>query len=410
MASIQLVKPHAGGQRAIYRHPARFHVVACGRRFGKTVFGKLALYETIFKHGLDAWWVGPTYKMSSGMWRELRSELKPYAQSISGQDRMIELRNGATLTVWTGSQYDTMRGGAPGIVVIDEAAMIPNGTEMWNAAIQPALTDHMGRALFLSTPRGRNWFWDLFRMGQDDAITDYKAWQFPSWYNPKWTKQYFEGLKISYPEQYWMQEYAAVFLEDAGAVFRGVMAVATGEYREPYQGNFVIGVDWGKSNDFTVIAVWDADKRQMVDMDRFNKIGWAHQLGRLRVMIDKWQARRVIVEQNSIGDVLLEQLMADGLPVEGFQTTGTTKPQLIQNFALAIEKGELTLLNDRVLVNELQAYEMKTTRYGHTQYNAPDGSHDDTVIASAIGFQAINHGVGKSAPTYTRISARRGRR
>lgn len=387
--SLTLTKPHKGGQRALYLHPARFHIVACGRRWGKTSFGKLVVAETIFKYGADVWWVSPTYKMSSAIWREMKRSIGKFAVSANGTDRIMEFPNGATLTIWTGEQADTMRGGAPGVAIIDEAAMIKDD-EMFDAVIRPALSDKRGRALFLSTPKGHNWFWELFNRGNDPLFPDYKSWQFPTVYNltiPHMPEEV-EEARLTLPERIFNQEYLAEFTDDAGGVFRGVVDVSTGDIQQPYDGEFVMGVDWGKVNDFTVLSVMDKNTKRQVDIDRFNQISWSLQRGRLKAMADKWKVKLILAEENSIGGPNVEQLQSEGLPIQPFTTTAQSKTPLIEDLALAIERKMLTLLNDRVQIAELQAYEIDRLPSGTFRYNAPEGGHDDTVISAALMWRA----------------------
>lgn len=389
MNSLTLVKPHTGGQRALYLHPARFHIVACGRRWGKTQFGKLVITEALLRYNTDVWMIAPTYKMASQAWRDFRKNLAPYARWANSSERIMEFPGGATLTIWTGEAADTMRGGAPGLVVIDEAAMIRDA-EMWPAVIRPALTDKKGKALFLSTPRGNNWFHALFMRGNDPAFPDYKSWNFPTVYNPLLDKAEIEEARLTIPDRLYRQEYLAEFIEDAGGVFRGVTKISTADIAQPYAGDFVMGVDWGKSNDFTVVSVIDKATNTQVDMERFNQIGWALQRTRLTAMYQKWQPGVIIAEENSIGGPNIEALQAEGLPVRPFTTTAKSKGPLIEALALAIETGAITLLNDRVQINELQAYEHERLPGGSFRYSAPDGAHDDTVIALALAWHGLN--------------------
>ena len=397
--SLALAKPHKGGQRALYRHPARFQVVACGRRWGKTAFGKIVASEALFKHGLDVWWVAPTYKMSSAMWREFLRSLAPFARSVNAQERYIEFGGGQTLTVWTGESADTMRGGAPGLVIIDEAAMIRDA-EMWPAVIRPTLSDKRGRAIFLSTPRGRNWFWELYNRGNDPLFPDYMSWNFPTVSNitiPHLVDEVAEAER-TLPERLFRQEYLAEFIDDAGGVFRGVDAASTISGKpEPVAGRrYVGGVDWGRSNDFTVIVIMDAVTKEQVFIDRFNRIEYQFQRGRIKAACDRWNPAVIYAEANSIGEPNIEALRREGLPVRPFQTTAQSKGPLIEALALAIERGDVRLLNDRVQMAELQAYELERLVSGTFRYSAPDGGHDDTVIALALAWYAIaNAGVGR---------------
>ncbi len=386
-------KLHAGGQRALYQaRKTRFLVVACGRRWGKTHFGKVMTYEALLKRKTDVWWVSPTYKMSSAMWRVFRRDLGAFATAIDTQERTMEFDNGAALTVWTGESADTMRGGAPGLVIVDEAAMIRDA-DMWPAVIRPALTDHSGSAIFLSTPRGRNWFWELYNRGLDPAFPQYKSWNFPTSANPLLKPEEIEEARQTLPDRLFRQEYLAEFLDDAGGVFRGVAEVSRLDpLRAPKPGaRYVGGIDWGRAGDFTVFTLLDADTHEQVYIDRFQKIGWEVQRGRIRAACDKWRPTLIEAEANSIGEPNIEALRREGLPVRAFQTTSSSKGPLIDDLALAIERGDLALLNDRVQVAELQAYELERLPSGSYRYSAPDGGHDDTVIALALAWHGLRH-------------------
>jgi len=152
-----------------------------------------------------------------------------------------------------------------------------------------------------------------------------------------------------------------------------------------------MGVDWAKEKDFTVLTVMDADKRLLVDMDRFNKVDWELQRGRLKAMHDKWKCERIVAEKNSIGGPNIEALRREGLPVLGFEMTSTSKMPLIESLVLGFERKQLSIPNHHILIGELEAYEMQVSkRTGHTTYGAPEGLHDDCVISLALAWKAVN--------------------
>ena len=98
-------------------------------------------------------------------------------------------------------------------------------------------------------------------------------------------------------------------------------------YEAPHpEHRYVFGVDWGRSHDYTAIAVIDATLRQMVALDRFNQIGWSLQRGRLRALADFWRPRVIWAEANSFGSPNIEALIQDGLPMRSFQTSASNKP------------------------------------------------------------------------------------
>ena len=335
----------------------------------------------------------PTYKMMSDVWRELYNTVQPVTQRVSSQEHRLELITGGVIDMWSLDTPDAPRGRKYQRVVIDEAAMVPHLQEAWQASIRPTLTDFQGDAWFTSTPKGMNFFRTVWQYGQDPARSEWASWQMPTTANPFIKASEVDAAQAELPERIFAQEYLATFLEDAGGVFRGVRACATAERLTPYESRFVMGVDWGQTNDFTVLVVMDSETRTVVDLDRFNQIGWSMQRGRLRAMAERWGVASIVAESNSMGGPNVEALQDEGLPVTAFETTGTTKGPLIESLALAFERQEIVILNDPVLVGELEAYEREVSPVtGRSRYSAPEGMHDDCVMALALAWWGITNG------------------
>ena len=203
-------------QEEIARHPARFKVVDAGRRLGKTRLGVI-LCMAIGLAGGVAWWVAPTYGVASIGWRLLRQ----LAQQIPGTeiregDRRIEFQTGGIVQVKSADNPDGLRGEGLDFVVLDEAAFIKE--DAWSQALRPALSDRQGGALFISTPRGRNWFFDLYNDAQ--GRDDWQAWQFPTSANPHIAPEEIESARSLLPALIFAQEYEAQFTSSFGAMFK----------------------------------------------------------------------------------------------------------------------------------------------------------------------------------------------
>jgi hypothetical protein len=362
------------------------------------MMGKVIIAEEVIKRGGEAWYVAPQYKMSTAIWREMLDTFRPLAKWISAQERTIELKNGGKLVVWAGdTSADSMRGGAPNAVVVDEAAMLPDGS-LWYSVLMPALTDHEGKAYFLSTPRGRNWFYELYRMGESptNEFVDYKSWRFSSYCNPYNNPKIIDAARLSTPEKFFQQEYMAEFMLDAGDVFRNVNEVNNGLYAVPEacDGAIVFGVDWGRKEDYTVISIMEADTKVQVGMERISRVGWDVQKNFLAEQIKLWKPAIVAAEENSMGDVLINDMRELGFDIVPFYTTGDSKRQIIEELSLDIEKKNISLLNEPIQTRELQAFQMDRTKSGNIRYNAASGFHDDTVIALAIANHFSNSMIG----------------
>ncbi|MXX51772.1 MAG: hypothetical protein F4Y30_08475 [Chloroflexi bacterium] len=380
------------GQAQVMDNPARFKVVACGRRWGKTELGKTALLRMALQHQRRAWWLAPTILMASQVWRDLKNSLHSltYAR-ISETEKRIDIAGGGMIAVRSAHHPDSLRGEGLDLAVLDEAAYMQ--PRVWQEIVRPMLTTTRGGALFLSTPLGKNWFYDLFRIGMDNAEDEYAAFHFSTASNPLIAAEEMESVRRRSTEHIWNVEYLAHFSDESGAVFRGVrQAVQPRRQSAPIAGHsYIAGVDWGRSHDFTVIAIIDATERRLVALDRFNEIGWALQRGRLRALAQRWGAQVIWAESNSIGAPNIEALQAEGLPVRGFATTAKSKSPLIEALALALERRQLWLLDDPVLLGELASYALERLPGGGYRYSAPAGMHDDTVIALALAWHGVMH-------------------
>lgn len=373
-------------QREIALDDARFKVAAAGRRFGKTRLGAALCMMTAGAGG-RAWWVAPTYPVAQVGWRLIRRmALQIPGAEVRQAERIATLPNGGEIQVRSADNPDSLRGEGLDFVVMDECAFIHE--DAWQEALRPALADRKGRALFISTPKGRNWFWRLWQRCIDDHDHEWRGWQLPTAANPYIDPTEIEAARLGLPERIFAQEFLAQFLDDAGGVFRRVMDAATATPQDGMIGGheYTFGVDWGRSNDFTAVAVLDVTTAELVALDRFNQIDYSLQLTRLTALYERFRPRAIVAEANSMGQPLIEQLQAVGLPVVPFTTTAASKQIAVDALALAFERGSIRIIPDATLIAELQAYEAERLPSGMLRYGAPNGMHDDTVMALMLAW------------------------
>lgn len=366
-------------------------MVNCGRRFGKTVLCQDLVIDPALE-GYPVAWFAPTYKLLAEPWREIRRTLKPITRSSNATEKRIELITGGSIDMWSLDDQDAARGYKYKRIVVDEAAMVKKLEEAWQAAIRPTLADYQGDAFFPSTPKGMNFYWQMYQWGQDPEMKEWMSWTMPTSENPYIESSEIDAMYRQMPERLFQQEVLAEFIEDAGVVFRHVRDCATAtEQKEAEAGHtYVFGVDWGKLKDFTVITVIDKTAKQEVFKDRFNQIDYQVQLQRLQALYERFKPYKIIAEKNSMGEPLIEQLYRSGMPVEAFLTTNDSKAAIIDSLALAFEKGAIEILPDPVAIAELQAYEVERLPSGRFRYNAPEGFHDDCVMSMALAWSEVS--------------------
>lgn len=386
------IEPHPA-QQDIIDGGARFRVLACGRRFGKTDLGIWQLGNAALRTSGPYAYFAPTYKMLADVWRQFKIALGTQITNKNETEKRLEVIGGGSIDFWSLDNPNAARGRKYAGLVIDEAAWTPDLEYAWSFVLWPTLTDYENAwAWFLSTPNGRNYFFALWAMGNDPAKPQWQSWRYPTTANPHIKPEEIEARRELLPKRTFKQEYLAEFTEDGGAVFRNIAACVSSNgvaHAQPTH-RYIFGVDWGKEQDFTAIAVIDKDTRQCVHIERFNQIGWSLQRGRLKALVDRYKPQRIIAEENAMGSPNIEALQHEGMKVRPFATTSASKPPLIESLALAFEREELHIVNDPVLVSELQAYTMERLPSGRFRYSAPSGMHDDTVIALALAWHGLN--------------------
>ena len=386
-------EPHAG-QRAIHDSTASRRVVACGVRWGKTRCAAMeglaaALAPNERSYG---WVVAPTYDLAEKVFREIvyivTHHLRHRIVTLRDNDRLLVLRNmGGGLSEIRGKSADnpvSLLGEGLDWVIVDEAARLK--PSIWQGHLSQRLIDRKGWALLISTPRGKGWFFDLYRTGQG-GDPDHASWNHPSWANPHLDAAVIEQERGRLPESVFRTEYGAEFLEGSGAVFRNVRECATGEWKEPEEGPpYYAGLDLARTNDSTVLVIMNAEA-EVVFVDRFNRLDWSHQIQRVQTGVERYQNAQIFVDSTGVGEPVFESIRAAGCNVWQYPFTQRSKAALIDNLSLMLEQKKIVLPKPEIWpagIDELESFEYSITDNGSVRTSAPSGSHDDCVIALAL--------------------------
>lgn len=246
-------KPHPG-QLEVHNSPARFKVVACGRQWGKTRYASVWTLQRAVA-GKRGWWVAPDAIVADIGWETIRmlSAQVPGAVIQDSYPRTVTFPSGGWIQVKGAHLPGKLRGRTLDFLVIDEAAFIPSA-ERWNSELRPTLAIKGGEALFVSTFKGENWFYDLYELGQNPNYPDWESWRKPSIENPYFPLEELELARRTTPPGEFQQEYEANPLVYVGAVFPGEKvqeAVERGssgacEWRDDLP--TFAGLDWGYTN------------------------------------------------------------------------------------------------------------------------------------------------------------------
>lgn len=376
---LELPQPHTN-QRSILESKARFRVVLCGRRFGKSELSQIELITKALI-GQQVAYITPTYNLAKTFFDKL-SKAVPFPSNRS--ELTIAFPNSGSVQFFTGERLDNLRGRKFHFIVIDEASFIPDLEDGWLNSIRPTLTDYKGRALFLSTPKGKNFFYSLYMKGVS-CEPDWASFKFSTYDNPYIDKAEIDDARRQLPEIVFEQEYMANPSENAANPF-GYAYIKQCTF--PLSMNPVVcyGIDLAKSVDWTVITGLDKNG-SVCYFDRFQK-DWRQTKEAIRGLIHA----PVLMDSTGVGDPIFEDLQRDNIPVTGFKFSSTTKQQLMEGLASAIQQRRITF-PEGPITEELLIFEYQYTAHG-VKYSAPSGFHDDCVMSLALAWQHYQRGIG----------------
>lgn len=202
-------------QKVVASSDSRFIVLSAGRRWGKTKLGVWLCLKYAWQ-GKRAWWIAPSYSMTNEAWADLRSIGIEYGVQVKEAERTIITATGGSVQVRSADDPMKLRGAGLDFVVLDECAFMKPQT--WSEVIRPALTEKKGSALFISTPKGYNWFEKIY--SEANQLENWERFTYPTISNPIIDSEELEFAKKEIGSFLYSQEYEAQFIEATGGLFK----------------------------------------------------------------------------------------------------------------------------------------------------------------------------------------------
>lgn len=397
-------------QKKVREEKSRFKVICVGRRGGKSYY---TVYDTneglvtdLLLPNQYVWIVAPNYDLTQRVWSELYTlainKFKPILQRVhnSKGNFKIETVFGTVIEAKSADEPEKLVGVGLTKIIVDEAALMKQ--KAWTQSLRPTLMDNKGKAIFISTPKGKNWFWELYQKGQS-ANPDWKSYTFTSYDNNYLDKKEIDEIVKDMPEFEYRQEVLATFEETAEQLFRNikdraddwvarygtpVMKEPPYEFIPPQKGHrYQIGIDLGRKSSYTVITVVDESEYPypVVYWDRFKTVDWNIQKARMKEIWNKYRCLRVTLDTTGIGDPVAEQLERDGIRLEPFVYREVTKKQLIDKLAIYMQEGRILYPPIKQLLVEMETFGREISKEtGRIKYKAMGSNPDDTVNSLAL--------------------------
>ncbi len=382
-----------------------YHTIVCPRQWGKSFFAiQLLLYFALNNKDYKVMFCSPTYSQASKVYREMLKGIRGanLIESTNSTENSVVFINGSEIYFKSIQQPENLRGYSIDIMLCDEAGMYKES--VFDSVLRPMLTVRGKKCFFLSTPKGKNWFYKFFILGNDISNTRYMSHKGIYADNPFANIEEIEDSKKVLPDAIYRQEYNAEFVDDGGEVFSKVLENSVVEkWEDPISGEvYYAGVDVGKQNDFTVCTLMNQNGRIKFIL-RINKNNWGFIASSVSIVLSKYKPRCTYVECNGLGDVFFDLLKKSYSNITPFITTNESKQNIIESLILDLQTGTIQLPIEKLfpeLKNEMDNFTFVYSKKTRTIfYGAISGMHDDCVMSLDICNNARKE--GKSKGIYT---------
>jgi len=390
-------------QEELLRCNAKRIIVCSGRQIGKTTITAIkAIHFTVTNPETTALIVSPTLRQSMHMFDKIidfvmGSPLLKKSVIYKSRTQLKFSNISKIIALPCGPEGKTLRGHTANLIIIDEAAFVPE--VVIANVVMPMIAATDGYLWLLSTPWNKD---HIF----------YKCWTNPKWVkfhiptsaNPLVSKEFLEEQRELVGEERFKIEYEAEFIDDQKAFFpmellrRAVAKSGLNKIHfEPEEG-MIIGYDPGgkdsyaaavgvklKAGKFHVLWTWLDKGRSYTDVNVT-----------LAEFCKRFKANRMVVDMTGLGNPIVEHLRELGIPVEGITLTDKIKQELLFNVKILLEQGKLILPDDLTLLAHLNCIEYERTRTGGYRFTHRPGTYDDLAYALALALWGA-----KEAPELT---------
>lgn len=364
----------------------KYYVCCCGRQFGKTDLSiELALLWLVRHDGCTVYYISQNFALSEKVFGFLRDRLNLVVySSVKGHE--IILQNGSKIYFMSYDKWDGLRGNNHATyILLDEAAKLPNIA--WESVVK-AMCLSARKVVMLSTPRGKNWFWEQYNytITQPEYFKFLQATTFDNPFIPEWEKNI---IRMHQGSALYQQEHMAQFIDSGGEVFTNIESLFVLPKFADYKKTVAAG-DIARETDFNTQYILN-EKKELVYHNAFAGLNYNYIDSEYERLIRKYKSEWLI-EDNGIGSPVVERLemFKDNSPrfsdyIERWTMNNSNKYKLVNEARLAIFNGEIKLLNlenkaMQKIKSELECYEYKLNVDGHSvSYGAPKGMNDDEV-------------------------------
>lgn len=344
-------------------------------------------------------WIGPTYLKSKIGFRYMRAFL-PQINGIKAIEGNLEIKisNGSYIKFLHGQDAETtVEGEAIDNFVIDESGK--QQKQLWYSLLT-TLTQTKGKGIVTGTPKGSNWYHEIFRRAKQGD--PFYCWaHLKTSDSPYVSAEAIANAKRILPKPLFDQYYEAQFIS-SGSVFGDLSGIWDESLALPTNEKFwihpdpaaraedtVTGWDMAKMEDYSVFYTVNTSGK-LVGYARFRRVQYDAQVDRLKHYLHTYMTgdRVLRYDATGVGSAVAEMIVEKDIDasITGVVFSQKSKQEMVSRMAMAIEKGWHRAPRIEQLEHELSSYELKVTKSGLFSYSAPDGEHDDIVSSAMLAI------------------------
>jgi hypothetical protein len=372
---IILPEPHPGQQKVL-DSTARWKVLMCGRRWGKSLVCQIIAINQMLA-GKSVSYVTPTHELGKDFFRSILAYLPiEVIESDNQTDRKITLVTGGSVKFYSGENLTSFRGSKYHTVIVDEAAFIPDLKRAWGEDILATLLDYQGNGILISTPNGKDFFHALYTRGLNNE-PGYESFHYSSYDNPTLPPGAIDELKRELTDEQHSQEILAIAGENSGSAFGSTSLIQSHVAPLSTQSTIVYGIDVASIQDWTVIIGLD-ENGCMTYQDRFRS-DYPQTMDKIKALP---AGILKVIDSTGVGQVVLQTLSTSVPNIRGFDFTSVSKPEIITQLIKDVQQGNIKYT--QLVADEMSVFQYIRTPSGNYKYQARQGYHDDAVCALAI--------------------------
>ncbi len=363
----------------------------------------------------------PTYSQAKKViWEGKTNDGTPFLdffpkQWIEGKPNDTELKikfkNGSMFQLIGTDKIDAIVGTNPIGTVFSEFPL--QDVRAWQF-IRPILAANGGWAIFNGTPRGMNHAHAQLIFARDNRDKWFSE-VLPASVTKVIPQAVLDDERKQMPEALYEQEYECKFLEGASQFFK---RIHQNKYPKdtvlPESGDFQLGVDLAKYNDWTVLTPFSIQTFIAYPQERFNQIDYNLQKAKIEAMARRFNNALVWPDSTGVGDPIVEDLKARGLNIggeegKGFKFTEVSRQNLLNNLAILLEQDKIKIPDDEGLISELEAFQYSLSENGKIRVRVPEGLHDDRVMSLALAVWGCSSPIRPDIFSMNRVERNRAR-